>query len=114
MQKGKERYAEILKQVEKGREDVEKCKAFETKFWEKQHAKHGVTGNTPQENKRNKWRRMAVEDEAPKIELLPSDYLCVYPLILKHALVDTRKKWGYRKGNLLPTNILFRRYSWCS
>jgi hypothetical protein len=37
--------------------------------------KHGVTGNNPQENKRNKRRKMAVKDEeAPKIELLPSAF----------------------------------------
>jgi hypothetical protein len=63
-----------LKQVEKGREDVEKCKAFKTKIWKKLRDKHGVTGNNPQENKRNKWRKMAVEGEAPKIELLPSAF----------------------------------------
>jgi hypothetical protein len=73
-QKGKERYAEILKQVEKTRQDVAKCKAFETKIWKKLRDKHGVTGSNPQENKRNKRRKMAVEDEAPKIELLPSAF----------------------------------------
>jgi hypothetical protein len=70
-QKGKERYAEILKQVEQARKDVEKCKAFETTIWKKLRDKHGVTGSNPQENKRNKRRKMAIEDEAPKIELLP-------------------------------------------
>jgi hypothetical protein len=73
-QKGKERYAEILKQVEKGREDVEKCKAFKTKIWKKLRDKHGVTGRNPQENKRNKQRKVAVDDEAPEIELLPSAF----------------------------------------
>ena len=70
-QKGKERYAEILKQVEQARKDVEKCKAFETTIWKKLRDKHGVTGSNPQENKRNKRPKMAIEDEAPKIELLP-------------------------------------------
>jgi hypothetical protein len=37
-------------------------------------SKYGVTGNNPQENKHNKWRKMAVEDEAPKIELLSSAF----------------------------------------
>jgi hypothetical protein len=49
--------------------------AFETKIWKTLRDKHGVTGNTnPQENKRNKRLKMAVEDEAPKIELLPSAF----------------------------------------
>jgi transposase-like protein len=68
-QKGKESYTEILKQVEKARQDVEKCKAFETTIWKKLRDKHGVTGSNPQENKRNKQRKMAIEDDAPKIEL---------------------------------------------
>jgi hypothetical protein len=73
-QKGKEQYAKILKQVEKGRKDAEKCKAFETKIWKKLRDKHGVTGSNPQENKRNKRRKVAVDDKAPKIEHLPSAF----------------------------------------
>jgi hypothetical protein len=74
MQKGKEQYAKILKQVKKGREDVEKCKAFKTKIWKKLRDKHGVTGSNPQENRCNKRRKVAVNNKAPKIELLPSAF----------------------------------------
>jgi hypothetical protein len=57
-QKGK-----ILIQVKKGREDIEKCKAFETKIWKKLCDKHGVTGSNPQENKRNKWHKVLIENQ---------------------------------------------------
>jgi hypothetical protein len=80
MHKGKERYAEILKQVKKGREGVEKCKAFETKIWKKLRDKHGVTGSNPQENKHNKRRKVAVDDKAPKIELLSSAFTAMVSL----------------------------------
>jgi hypothetical protein len=72
--------AKILKQVEKGREDVEKCKSFETKIWKKLRDKHGVTGSNHQENKHNKRRKMAVDDEAPKIVLLPSAFTAMVSL----------------------------------
>jgi hypothetical protein len=103
-QKGKERYAEILKQGENGRKDVEKCKAFETKISKTLRDKHVVTGSNPQENKRNKWHKMAVEDKAPKIELSPPAFTSMvspemmasvgFPLegLLEHAEEDEEQQ----------------------